>query len=111
MIDYIRIESRRPPWAPTSDSVLVATYRLDDVPMIGRIQQGGHDYVFWMLDLATGSSRWGFARVNEEEVERLQSAEDVRRVLGEVTAGKPVVVAAYREGQGILTWEARHQLV
>jgi hypothetical protein len=110
MIDYIRIEPHRPPWAPTSDSALVATYRVEDVPTIGRLQQDGRDYLFWMLDSGMGASSWGFARVNEAELGRIASAEDVERVLGEVTTGKPVVVAAYRQGQGILAWEVRHQL-
>jgi hypothetical protein len=82
---------------------LVTTYDRYDIPLMGHLLQGGSDYVFWCVDGVTADvSVWAYAWVGKEELASLDEADDFDAVFAQVTAGKPVVLALYKEGDGVL---------
>lgn len=103
MSDAISIRTHAFPWSPTPETELVATYDRYDIPLMGHLRQHGVDYVFWCVEGATADvSLWSYAWVAADELVALEEADDFDVAFAQVAAGKPVVVAIYEEGNGIL---------
>lgn len=103
MSDAISIRTHAFPWSPTPGTELVTEYDRYDIPLMGHLRQDGVDYIFWCIDGATTDvSLWAYAWVSEDELATLEEAEDFDDAFAQVAAGRPVVVALYEEGSGIV---------
>ncbi len=103
MSDAISIRTHAFPWAPTPGTELVTVYDRYDIPLMGHLRQDGVDYVYWCVEGATAEvSLWAYAWIATDELAALEEADDFDAEFARSTAGKPVVVAIYEEGKGIL---------
>lgn len=103
MGDAIAIRTHSLPWSPTPDTELVTTYDRYDVPLVGHLVQHGVDYLFWCVEGAVSDvSLWAYAWVAPDEVLQLDASEDFDPTFARIVADKAVVLAIYKEGEGIL---------
>lgn len=106
MGDQISIEVGRMPWQPADDAVLAETLHYYDAPLIGVIEQCGMKHVFWCLEgHVDPTSLWAYTRVDEAELAPLRGSSDFDAALAQLTADRPIVIALFREGDGIVWTE------
>jgi len=105
MADQIAIQDSALPWKPSDGTDLLEVYAYYDQPTLGLIRQAGLPYVFRCVDVVENRiTLWAYALIKDEEAALLSEAEDLPRVLAEVTAGKPFTVALAEEESGIFEW-------
>jgi hypothetical protein len=102
--DQIGVEPGALPWKPSGDSELAETYAYYDQPILGLIRQATLPYAFRCVDLVGNLTMWAYALIEEDDVARLDDADDLPSALAEVTAGKPFTVALADEEAGIFEW-------
>lgn len=108
MSDLIRLEHGTAPWRASKDATLVKQYRYYDVPLMGVLEQDGHEFLFSNLTRPDETlTVWWYVSVTPAEREVLEEGDPV--TFNERFRTLPVVgwatVAFATEQLGIVDFE------
>jgi hypothetical protein len=77
MSDAVHIEQGAPPWMPSSTTTTKEVLHKYTIPLVGIIEQQGVSFLFWCVTgHAAPENAWAYARVDEDDVQRLKQAND-----------------------------------
>lgn len=106
MGDHLRIEQGSLPWRPGPGADLVEVLHRYTHPLIGVIEQSGHQFLFWCVVGETfDASIWIYARLEAGDLERLQrtkTAQTLADTLRKVSAGRGRDAVFASEDSGIM---------
>ncbi len=103
MGDLLHLQPGQKPWKPTRDSELVETFLYNNMPLVGVIREGGTSYLVRCVEgFADETHVWAYARVDEENLDKLRRADELWMPLEDLTSGKSLVVAVATDDDGIV---------
>jgi hypothetical protein len=103
MSDLLQLEPGQKPWKPSSDAELVETFLYNNMPLVGVIRQLGALFLFRCVEgFADETHVWAYARVDEENLDKLRRSDELWMPLEDLTAGQRFMVALATDEDGIV---------
>jgi hypothetical protein len=103
MSDLLQFAPGQKPWEPSPDAQLVETFLYNNMPIVGVFRQRGALYLFRCVEgFADETHVWAYARVEEENLDKLRRSDELWMPLDDLTAGKSFMVAVATDEDGIV---------